>query len=145
MEGDDVGDAGTQRSKHRQRSDGGVVGLDVDDVPSAAGDDAMDSRREVVVPSAGPSAHPHDLHALHDLGTGQLAGRVGGQDRDIGVALKQPGDLSDVVLHAADQREVARRDHEQPQTSVFGAGRGGGLGCDRRRRSRIVPAAAYRA
>ncbi len=35
------------------------------------------------------------------------------------------------MLDAADQREVARRDHEDPQTSVLGAGRGGGSGVTR--------------
>src|SRR2546428_56042 len=110
MERDDVRDTRTPRSKHRQRSYERMKALDVDDIPAASDDLAVDLRREVVVVPRGPRADTPDMHPLYVLEGRQCSAGIRRQDRDVRTARGHTTrDLVDVELDAPDVRQIARR------------------------------------
>ena len=114
----DVGKSSAPGREHRERRNERLEPLQMNDVPGALADFAIDVRRKVIVATGRPGGDPpHDDPCVMLDGRQSLA-RVRRQDRHLQAERDESaGDLLDMELDAADVRPVSRRDHQDARWS----------------------------
>jgi hypothetical protein len=116
VEGDNVRHPERQRSRHRNRRDERVVGLDVNEIPVSATHLLPDPRSKVIVALAGQRPHRDDRDTVVNLAQHALNAGIRTKDLDIDPDCSHPpADLHDVSLHPtlAERRPGGNHQHAE--------------------------------